>query len=153
MPYEQSADLHRDARGNIFEEDIRIFEDGREKRRDREDDRTLVRRRSLSRPPPPRERERVESKREETNINVNIDADFGGVTDRRVGRPAPPLERPRPREMWTEVTKDLVAREAILEMGYQFEETEEFYYVMNYLIYVSLVFWCWCYRTMLTNVV
>lgn len=39
--------------------------------------------------------------------------------------------------MWTEVTKDLVSEEAIKEVGYEFEETEEFYYVMEYLRYVS----------------
>lgn len=39
--------------------------------------------------------------------------------------------------MWTEITKDLVSEEAIKEVGYEFEETEEFYYVMEYLRYVS----------------
>lgn len=39
--------------------------------------------------------------------------------------------------MWTEITKDLVSEEAIKEVGYEFEDTEEFYYVMEYLRYVS----------------
>ena len=39
--------------------------------------------------------------------------------------------------MWTEITKDLVSEEAIKEVGYEFEETDEFYYVMEYLRYVS----------------
>ena len=39
--------------------------------------------------------------------------------------------------MWTEITKDLVSEEAVREVGYEFEETEEFYYVMEYLRYVS----------------
>ncbi len=39
--------------------------------------------------------------------------------------------------MWTEITKDLVAKEAIEEMGYDYEETEYFFYVMVYLRYVS----------------
>ena len=38
--------------------------------------------------------------------------------------------------MWTEVTKDLVSKEAIEEMKYEYEETPEFYYVMKYLKYV-----------------
>jgi hypothetical protein len=38
--------------------------------------------------------------------------------------------------MWTEVTKDLVIREAIDQMGYSCEETEDFFYVMEYLKYV-----------------
>lgn len=40
--------------------------------------------------------------------------------------------------MWTEVAKDLVIKEAIVESGYDYEETEEFYYVMEYLRYVRL---------------
>lgn len=41
------------------------------------------------------------------------------------------------KDMWTEVTKDLVIREAIEEMGYEFEEAENFFYVIEYLRYVS----------------
>lgn len=41
--------------------------------------------------------------------------------------------------LWTEVTKDLVVKEAIQEMGYEYEETEEFYYIIAYLKYVSLM--------------
>lgn len=40
--------------------------------------------------------------------------------------------------MWTEITKDLVVREAIERLGYEYEETEYFFYVMEYLKYVSL---------------
>lgn len=39
--------------------------------------------------------------------------------------------------MWTEITKDLVCKEAIDEAGYDYEETEFFFYVMVYLRYVS----------------
>lgn len=39
--------------------------------------------------------------------------------------------------MWTEITKDLVIKEAIDEMGYEYEETDEFFYVIEYLRYVS----------------
>ena len=39
--------------------------------------------------------------------------------------------------MWTEITKDLVSEAAMKEMGYEYEETEFFYYVMTYLRYVS----------------
>ena len=39
--------------------------------------------------------------------------------------------------MWTEITKDLVTREAIEEMGYEYEETKWFFYIMDYLRYVS----------------
>lgn len=40
-------------------------------------------------------------------------------------------------KMWTEVTKDLVIKEAIEECGYDYEETEEFFYILEYLRYVS----------------
>jgi hypothetical protein len=46
--------------------------------------------------------------------------------------------KPRKKDMWTEVTKDLVCREAIDGMGYSCEETDEFFYVMEYLRYVSV---------------
>lgn len=36
-------------------------------------------------------------------------------------------------ELWTEITKDLVAREAIEELGYQFDETDFFYYIFEFL--------------------
>lgn len=41
------------------------------------------------------------------------------------------------KDMWTEVTKDLVIKEAIDELGYDYEETPEFFYVIDYLRYVS----------------
>ena len=42
--------------------------------------------------------------------------------------------------MWTEITKDLVSEEAIKEAKYEYEDTEEFYYVMEYLRYVCFSF-------------
>lgn len=39
-------------------------------------------------------------------------------------------------KMWTEITKDLVIKEAIEESGYSYEETEDFFYVIEYLRYV-----------------
>lgn len=55
-----------------------------------------------------------------------------GRGDRRVGYP-----KPRTAEMWTEITKDLVIKEAIEELGYDYQETEYFFYVFEYLRYVS----------------
>lgn len=46
-------------------------------------------------------------------------------------------EKDKKEKMWTEITKDLVTEDAIQQMGYDFEETEFFYYVMSYLKYVS----------------
>jgi hypothetical protein len=42
-------------------------------------------------------------------------------------------------ESWTEITKDLVVREAIERLGYEFEETRTFYYIFSYLKPVSQV--------------
>jgi hypothetical protein len=39
--------------------------------------------------------------------------------------------------LWTEITKDLVVKEAITQVGYEFEETDDFYYIMSFLKYVS----------------
>jgi hypothetical protein len=50
---------------------------------------------------------------------------------------------PRKKEgdgLWTEITKDLVVKEAITQAGYEFEETDDFYYIMSYLKYVSSAF-------------
>ena len=56
----------------------------------------------------------------------------GGMIGPRYGNPPDPRDR-----LWTEITKDLVIKEAIVEMGYEYEETEEFYYVFKFLRYVS----------------
>lgn len=45
----------------------------------------------------------------------------------------------RRERLWTEITKDLVVREAIERAGYEFEETEFFYYIFDYLQYVRLL--------------
>lgn len=61
-----------------------------------------------------------------------------GGDSRALGKWHPP-SRPKEKDnMWTEITKDLVVKEAIEEMGYDFEETEFFFYVIQYLRYVSL---------------
>ncbi|KAK2875070.1 hypothetical protein FQN49_001810 [Arthroderma sp. PD_2] len=38
-------------------------------------------------------------------------------------------------ELWTEITKDLVVKEAIEEAGYEYEETADFFYIFAYLQY------------------
>lgn len=45
---------------------------------------------------------------------------------------------PKEDKMWTEITKDLVIREALVDAGYDFEETKDFFYVMVYLRYVRM---------------
>jgi hypothetical protein len=57
------------------------------------------------------------------------------TSDRRVGMPRPPPKQ-RMGDLWTEITKDLVVEDAIKELGYDYEETEFFYYIIQYLRYV-----------------
>jgi len=45
--------------------------------------------------------------------------------------------------MWTELAKDLVIKEAIIEMDYRYEETDNFFYVIEYLQYVSQIHYSW----------
>lgn len=69
------------------------------------------------------------------------DTQFGEpapVEDKQIALPPPPPIR-RPADMWTEITKDLVIKEAVEHMGYDYEETEFFFYVMEYLKYVSFL--------------
>lgn len=54
----------------------------------------------------------------------------GGEIGRRYGGVKDPKEG-----LWTEITKDLVVKEAISEAGYEFEETADFFYVIAYLKY------------------
>lgn len=71
-----------------------------------------------------------------------VERDFE-VTQRRSASAKPDNRRASGRQtkkdMWTEVTKDLVIKEAIEELGYEYDETEYYFYVMEYLKYVSPV--------------
>lgn len=69
--------------------------------------------------PPPREEYRDTRS---TEVRIEKESRSGRTRDRR----------------WTEVTKDLVIEEAIKEMGYEFEESDGYFYVMEYLRYVGL---------------
>ncbi|CAK7237160.1 hypothetical protein SBRCBS47491_009883 [Sporothrix bragantina] len=94
-------------------------------------------------------RERVREKNRGEHINVQIIEDSRGHShsrdreieveaDRRmVVYPSAQQElMPAPRnDMWTEITKDLVSREAMDYLGYDYEETEYFYYILQYLRY------------------
>lgn len=54
--------------------------------------------------------------------------------DRRAGSQ---VSKERHDERWTEITKDLVVREAIERLGYEFEETRSFYYIFSFMEPVS----------------
>lgn len=75
-----------------------------------------------------RERRERETSKEITTVDISM--------DRRGSAPAAQKTRS---EMWTEITKDLVIREAIEELGYEYEETEWFFYVMTYLRYEDVL--------------
>ncbi|KAI4197847.1 MAG: hypothetical protein LQ346_002895 [Caloplaca aetnensis] len=60
------------------------------------------------------------------------------VTEIRQGRRYVGEKDPK-EKMWTEITKDLVTEDAIKHMGYDFEETEFFYYIMSYLKYEDVL--------------
>lgn len=93
----------------------------------------------LPAPAPPREPSPApRESRDRLSVSVydrEREIDIEKVTDRRVSRPSP---KPQPKDMWTEITKDLVVREAIEELGYEYEETQQFFYIMDYLRYVSV---------------
>jgi len=61
-------------------------------------------------------------------VDMGRDADINWRRDNGVRR-----SRGLGSELWTEITKDLVSREAIEYCGYQYEETEFFYYIFEYL--------------------
>jgi hypothetical protein len=74
---------------------------------------------------------------------IHIDDERTGKHDiaeeGRIGRRYAGVKDKRDR-MWTEITKDLVVREALERSGYEFEETDLYYYVFEYLRYVSQCF-------------
>lgn len=47
-----------------------------------------------------------------------------------------------PRKVWTKLSKEKVVREAIEQKGYRYSETDESFYVMESLTYVSVSMLC-----------
>ncbi|KAF2114090.1 hypothetical protein BDV96DRAFT_647576 [Lophiotrema nucula] len=65
-----------------------------------------------------------------------LSGDDEAATDFGIPGPKP---KAKDKDMWTEVTKDLVIKEAIDRCGYDYEETEGYYYVMEYLRYEDVL--------------
>ena len=78
----------------------------------------------------------------EYDSGFGINEGGGGELERSERRISAQVSKPRTREkeMWTEITKDLVLKEAIEMFGCEYEETDYFYYVMDYLRYVRFYF-------------
>jgi hypothetical protein len=81
-------------------------------------------------------RERRVSTRRSRSVNGHgrlsdetIDRKHGRIGRRYIG-----VKDKRDR-LWTEITKDLVVKEAIERAGYEYEETDSFYYIFSYLGY------------------
>ncbi|KAF2748180.1 hypothetical protein M011DRAFT_494033 [Sporormia fimetaria CBS 119925] len=93
-------------------------------------DHGVERARSPTPPPPP------SPPRDET-LEIAIrrrDGDDERATDYGL-----PSTSSRKKDMWTEITKDLVLKDAIDAMGYDYEETDYFFYVMEYLRYEDVL--------------
>ncbi|KAF1816736.1 hypothetical protein P152DRAFT_470721 [Eremomyces bilateralis CBS 781.70] len=90
-----------------------------------------------------REELSVEIRRREGGPPVDRELDHISIREREIEERhlphPPPTPSRRTKDMWTEVTKDLVLKEAILESGYQFDETEDFFYIMEYLRYEDVL--------------
>ena len=65
-----------------------------------------------------------------------VERDIRISETRRVEESGTPSRRRERDRMWTEVSKDLVIKEAIEERGYEYEETDQYFYVLEYLRYV-----------------
>ncbi|KAL2158383.1 hypothetical protein VTH06DRAFT_4431 [Thermothelomyces fergusii] len=73
------------------------------------------------------------------SVSRERNGDVEKVTDRRITiRGSTPPARNRS-ETWTEITKDLVSREAIERMGYEYTENESVYYIVDYLSHEDVV--------------
>lgn len=73
------------------------------------------------------------TRRSRDSLSIHI-VDEKKKSDRRVIRPSQPIPS---RETWTEITMDLVNREALKRMGYPFDQRPPFFYVMQRLSSVS----------------
>ncbi|CAI4211038.1 unnamed protein product [Parascedosporium putredinis] len=69
------------------------------------------------------------SRRSRDSLSIHI-VDEKKKSERRVIRPSQPIPS---RETWTEITMDLVNREALKRMGYPFDQRPPFFYVMQRL--------------------
>jgi len=72
-------------------------------------------------------------------LNIVEVAPRGAIDEEIDRKVAVQVSKDQRDERWTEITKDLVVREAIERLGYEYEETRTFYYIFSYLEPVSQV--------------
>lgn len=84
-----------------------------------------------------RDRERVRDEEVKEEIKATRISSTSGQNARSTVSSRRESSRPAKREMWTEVTKDLVIKEAIEKAGYAFEDKGTFFQIMECLKYVS----------------
>ncbi|OQD74328.1 hypothetical protein PENDEC_c011G03455 [Penicillium decumbens] len=66
-------------------------------------------------------------------LNIVEVAPRGAIDEEIDRKVAVQVSKDQRDERWTEITKDLVVREAIERLGYEYEETRTFYYIFSYL--------------------
>ncbi|KAL2852184.1 hypothetical protein BJX68DRAFT_61133 [Aspergillus pseudodeflectus] len=76
-----------------------------------------------TRPPKQKHRRPKVVEKEERGLEINDTPPRGKVARRYVG------VKDRKERLWTEITKDLVVKEAIERAGYEYEEMDSFYYI------------------------
>ncbi|KAF2155773.1 hypothetical protein K461DRAFT_290771 [Myriangium duriaei CBS 260.36] len=84
-----------------------------------------------------RERDAVDRVKEEVQVTRKRSESSHPSREKDPGRRD--SGRPLRRDMWTEVTKDLVSKTAIEKAGYDYEETSEYFYVIEYLKYEDVL--------------
>ncbi|KAF2867455.1 hypothetical protein BDV95DRAFT_631189 [Massariosphaeria phaeospora] len=87
-------------------------------------------------PSPPRE-ENIEISIRRNHFTAPVESDFDLEIDYYSRKRE--TAKPKPKDMWTEITKDLVLKEAVDSCGYEYEETDLFFYVMEYLRYEDVL--------------
>lgn len=121
------SDLEIPRRETLLRDDRRVYERERELERDDPDPLREREQRELRIRDIEWEREHLEHREREREPLREV----------RVIESEPTQPVRKKAELWTEITKDLVTRDAIEHFGYEFEETDNFFYILQHLKYVS----------------
>ncbi|KAL2849223.1 hypothetical protein BJY01DRAFT_245990 [Aspergillus pseudoustus] len=83
--------------------------------------------REEARPPKQKHRRPKLAEKDERELEINNNSPHGKVGRRYIG------VKDSKERLWTEITKDLVVKEAIERAGYEYEEMDSFYYIFSNL--------------------